>query len=45
MQVVTNTGARAVVEMSTGPMQRVYLERLVRQDPSGIWSVVGYDPR
>lgn len=45
MRVVTNTGARAVVEMSSGPMQRVYLERLVRQDPTGIWSVTGYDPR
>lgn len=45
MRVVSNTGANAVVEISTGPMQRVYLERLVRQDSSGIWTVVGYDPR
>jgi hypothetical protein len=45
MRVVINTGASAVIEISTGPLRRVYLERLVRQDSSGIWSVVGYDPR
>lgn len=40
-----STGVRAVVEIPEGPIGRVYLERLVRQDFSGIWSVVGYDPR
>lgn len=40
-----NDGVRAIVEVSEGPVSRVYLERLVRRDDSGIWSVVGYDPR
>lgn len=41
----TSDGVYAVVKVSEGPTQRVYLERLVRQDETGIWSVVGYDPR
>lgn len=45
LKVTENTGATAVVAVSKGSIQRVYLEKLVRQDPSGIWSVVGYDPR
>jgi hypothetical protein len=40
-----NNGAQAVVEVSAGPIKQVYLERLIRQDETGIWSVVGYDPR
>lgn len=43
--VLSNDGVRAIVKVSQGPVSRVYLERLVRQDDSGIWSVVGYDPR
>jgi hypothetical protein len=45
LKVTANTGTAAVVEVSKGAIQRVYLEKLVRQDPTGIWSVVGYDPR
>jgi outer membrane lipoprotein-sorting protein len=40
-----NNSAEAVVEVANGPIERVYLKRLVRQDETGIWSVVGYDPR
>ncbi|HCF48759.1 MAG TPA: hypothetical protein DER60_00660 [Syntrophomonas sp.] len=40
-----NNGVQAVVEVSAGPVSKVYLKRLVRQDETGIWSVVGYDPR
>lgn len=40
-----NNGAQAVVEVANGPIEQVYLERLFRQDETGIWSVVGYDPR
>ncbi|MDD2234125.1 MAG: sigma-E factor regulatory protein RseB domain-containing protein [Desulfitobacteriaceae bacterium] len=40
-----NNGAQAVVEVADGPIKQVYLERLIRQDETGIWSVVGYDPR
>jgi outer membrane lipoprotein-sorting protein len=45
IKLASTNGARAVVDVSAGPVSRVYLERLVRQDNSGIWSVVGYDPR
>jgi outer membrane lipoprotein-sorting protein len=40
-----NNGAEAVVTVAGGPVGRVYLQKLVRQDETGIWSVVGYDPR
>lgn len=46
LSVAENTGVRAVVEVAgeETPVRRVYLERLVRQDSTGIWTVVGYDP-
>ncbi|MDD4754113.1 MAG: sigma-E factor regulatory protein RseB domain-containing protein [Desulfitobacteriaceae bacterium] len=40
-----NNGVQTVIEVSDSPIKQVYLERLVRQDESGIWTVVGYDPR
>lgn len=40
-----NTGAECTVNVSQGPVSKVYLKRLVRQDESSIWTVVGYDPR
>ncbi len=40
-----NNGAEAVVTVGAGPVKQVYLKRLIRQDETGIWSVVGYDPR
>ncbi len=43
--VERNSGTRAVVAVAGGDIARVYLERLVRQDHTGIWSVVGYDLR
>jgi len=43
--VALNTGAVAVVEVDWGSIERVYLKRLVRQDETGIWTVVGYDSR
>lgn len=43
-ELVSNNGALAVVKVSEGPIAKVYLERLVRQDETGIWTVVGYDP-
>lgn len=44
--VEENTGTEAVVAVAgeETPVRRVYLERLVRQDSTGIWTVVGYDP-
>jgi len=44
-RLATNNSEEAVVEVDEGPIERVYLKRLVRQDETGIWTVVGYDPR
>ena len=44
-KVSTNTGTDAVIQVSEGPTKTIYLKRLIRQDQSGIWTVVGYDPR
>lgn len=40
-----SSGTHAVVEVPAGPISRVYVQRLVRQNETGIWTVVGYDPR
>jgi len=40
-----SSGTHAVVEVPSGPISRVYVQRLIRQDETGIWTVVGYDPR
>ncbi len=44
--IVKNTGETAIAEISgdVTPASRVYLKRLIRQDSTGIWTVVGYDP-
>ncbi|NLP12891.1 MAG: hypothetical protein GX383_00050 [Clostridium sp.] len=46
IKVIKNNGVDAVVEISTAEatVRRVYLKRLMRQDSTGIWTVVGYDP-
>lgn len=44
-EIGNNTGVEATVDVAGGPVRKVYLKRLVRQDESGIWTVVGYDPR
>ncbi|MGI6706794.1 MAG: M56 family metallopeptidase [Clostridia bacterium] len=46
MKIVHETNEEAIVEVtgSKTPIARVYLKRLVKQDETGIWSVVGYDP-
>jgi hypothetical protein len=40
-----DTVTHAVVDIPTGPISKVYLQRLIRQDEAGIWTVVGYDKR
>lgn len=45
LKVTSNTGTEAVVAITEGPIKTVYVKRLIRQDQSGIWTVVGYDPR
>jgi outer membrane lipoprotein-sorting protein len=45
-KVIQNNGKEAVVEVAgtKTPITKVYLKRLIRQDNTGIWTVVGYDP-
>lgn len=46
LKLVKSTEKDAVVEAAGDktPVRRVYLKRLIRQDNTGIWTVVGYDP-
>lgn len=47
VRIIENNGVEAKAEISTGDSiaAYVYLERLVRRDDTGIWTVTGYDPR
>ncbi|HBW38280.1 sigma-E factor regulatory protein RseB domain-containing protein [Desulfosporosinus sp. BICA1-9] len=45
LTVSANTGTDAIIQISEGPVKTVYVKRLIRQDQSGIWTVIGYDPR
>lgn len=46
LKAIYNDGTQAIVEVSgETPVMRVYLEKLVRQDNTGIWTVTGYDPK
>jgi outer membrane lipoprotein-sorting protein len=40
-----NNGAEAIVAISEGPVSKVYLRRVARQDERGLWWVIGYDKR
>lgn len=44
--VTQNNGQNAIVKVNGDktPIRTVYLKRLIRQDSTGIWTVVGYDP-
>lgn len=46
LSIISDDGVRAIIEVNDpdSPISRVYLERLVRQDSTGIWTVIGYDP-
>jgi outer membrane lipoprotein-sorting protein len=46
VKIHSNNGKEAVLEISGSKtlIKKVYLKRLVRQDNTGIWTVVGYDP-
>ncbi len=46
IKIIENNGKSAIAEISGDitPAGRVYLKRLIRQDSTGIWTVVGYDP-
>lgn len=47
LKLTQKNDAEAIVEVSGSktPIKKVYLKRLVRQDSTGIWTVVGYDPK
>ncbi len=40
----TKPSSTLKINASNSVVSRIYLERLVRQDETGIWTVVGYDP-
>ncbi|MDD3173156.1 MAG: hypothetical protein PHF63_05800 [Herbinix sp.] len=44
--IISNDGKEAVAQINSekATAQKVYLKRLIRQDDTGIWTVVGYDP-
>lgn len=44
-KVEYNSGSEAVLTLKSDntPISKVYLKKLIRQDSTGIWSVVGYD--
>lgn len=44
-KVAKNTGTTAIIELSSDktPINKVYLKKLVREDNTGIWTVIGYD--
>lgn len=45
IKVIKNNGIEAVLEVSgdVSNISKVYLKKLIRQDSTGIWTVVGYD--
>ncbi len=45
LKTTANNGIEAIVKVNVGPVKHVYLKRIVRQNDTGIWSVIGYDPR
>lgn len=45
LKLIQSNDELAVVKVNDKdtPIEFVYLKRLIRQDPSGIWTVIGYD--
>lgn len=46
VKIIESDNAKAIAEIDSGNTvaKYIYLERLVRQDETGIWTVTGYDP-
>jgi hypothetical protein len=44
LKITQNTGKDAIVEVNANntPISKVYLKKLIRQENTGIWTVVGY---
>lgn len=45
--IIMNTGDAAIAKINNeiSPIKNVYLRKLIRQDETGIWTVVGYDKK
>lgn len=45
VKIVYNDGTKAIAEINKkdSAAQRIYLKKLIRQDETGIWTMVGYD--
>ncbi|MDF2520167.1 MAG: hypothetical protein K0R84_795 [Clostridia bacterium] len=45
LEVEQNTGVEAIIKVNDdkSPISKIYLKKLIRQDNTGIWTVVGYD--
>ena len=45
LKVFQNDGVHSIIEIDdeNSPVSFVYLERLIRPDETGIWTVIGYD--
>lgn len=46
LKLLKNTDSESIVKISDKStiIRKVYLKRLIRQDQTGIWTVVGYEP-
>ena len=44
LEGINESRAIAKINATNSAVEKIYLERLVRQDETGIWTVVGYDP-
>lgn len=47
LKITQSSGAETIVEVNSNKtnIKKVYLKRLIRQDSTGIWTVVGYDDK
>ena len=45
IQMIYNNGIKAIAKVNTkkSPVDKIYLEKLIRQDETGIWTMIGYD--
>lgn len=45
LKIIKNEGDELIIEINEKKsiVKKVYVKRLIRQDPTGIWTVVGYE--
>lgn len=46
VKIIAANDSKAITEVyaDNATVERIYLEKLIRQDSTGIWTIVGYDP-